>query len=66
MCKTYNLKLWNMYLSKGLKIEHFLSPTRFVDLVLNSVINPLKSADYKEIQEGMQIAQCAFWDPSQT
>lgn len=43
MCKTYNLKLWNMYLSKGLKIEHFLSPTRFVDLVLNSVINPLKS-----------------------
>lgn len=44
LCKTYNLKLWNnMYLSKGLKIEHFLSPTRFVDLVLNSVINPLKS-----------------------
>lgn len=42
LCKTYNLKLWNMYLSKGLKIEHFLSP-RFVDLVLNSVINPLKS-----------------------
>lgn len=60
LCKTYNLKLWNMYLSKGLKIEHFLSP-RFVDLVLNSVINKYqKSADYKETQEGIQIAQYAF------